>query len=75
MGLQQLWPAGDEGIARQAGGQVHPYTPAQGLCALLLKHGLQLVHIGQQVLAALVKRLAILHELHLARGAVQQARA
>jgi hypothetical protein len=42
---------------------------------LLLKHGLQLVHIGQQVLAALVKCLAILHELHLARGAVQQARA
>jgi hypothetical protein len=41
----------------------------------VLEHGLELVQVRQQPLAALVADLAVLRELHAPGGAVQQPRA
>jgi hypothetical protein len=59
---------------RHAAGHVHAQPTAQRLFAVL-EHRLQVVHVGQQVFAALVKGVAVVRQLHLARGPVQQPRA
>ncbi len=43
--------------------------------SILAKQALDLVHVRQQILAAFVQHQAVLRRLHLARGALQQARA
>ena len=70
--LQQLGQAGNHHITRHTPRHVEPHAPPQGFAAGLLEHGLQLVGIGQQVFAALVKRLAVLRGGDTAGGAVQQ---
>lgn len=62
-------------MARQAGGHVQPHLALQRCVAGLLELALELVHVGQQVLAAFVAGLAVLGELHAPRGPVQQPRA
>ena len=41
--------------------------------AILTKQALDLIHVRQQILAALVQHQTVLRRLHLARGALQQA--
>ena len=72
---QQIRQRRQHQLAGNAGGHVNAHAPAQRRAIGLLKHGLQFVHIVQQVLAALVKGLPVLRQLHAPRGAVQQARA
>ncbi len=71
---KELGQARQHVLARHAAGHVDAQAAAQGLL-LALEQGVQLVHVRQQVLAALVVGLAVLGHLHLARGPVQQARA
>src|SRR3989344_1077590 len=61
-------------IPRHHGRQVHPNASGQ-LCFVLAKQALQFLHVRKQVLAAFIQHTAVLGRLHLARGALQQARA
>ena len=74
MRLQEFRQSPDHDVAGHAGGHVHPQAPAQRL-ATLLEHRLQLVHVPQQILAALVEGLAVVGQADLARRPVQQPRA
>ncbi len=74
MGIQEGGQGGDDDFARDACRHVDAQPAAQRLRALA-EHRLQLLHVGQQVLAALEEGLAVLRELDLARGPMQQARA
>ena len=74
MRVQKAGQGGDDDAACNAHRHVDTQPAAQRLRALA-EHGLQFIHVGQQVLAALVEGLAVLRELHLAGGPVQQARA
>ena len=69
---QQLGQARHDHVARHAGGHVDAHPALQAALAVL-EHGLQLVQVGQQVLAAFVIGLAVLGELHAPGRAVQQA--
>lgn len=61
-------------IASEAGWHVDAQAAAQ-VFRSLREHRLELVQIGQQILAALVKDEAVLGRLHAARSAVEEARA
>ena len=68
---QKFRQPGQQPEAGQAGGHVHPQAPGEpgGIAA---EHAVQLLHVGQQIAAALVIRLPILGELDAAGGALEQ---
>ncbi len=71
---QEVRQARQHQVARHADRHVHSQpSPEHG--ALGLEQGAQVLHVVQQVAAALVEDLAVLRDAHAASGALQQPRA
>ena len=64
----------NDGRTRERGRQIDAQTACQRFVARD-EHRLPLFHVGEQILASLKARLAILRELHASCGPMQQARA
>ncbi len=71
---QELGQARQHDVARQAGGQVDA-QPAGEARGRRLEHRLQLLGLGQQLLAAIEEALAVGRHANAARGALEQPRA
>ncbi|MNS47346.1 hypothetical protein D3C72_798730 [compost metagenome] len=72
--LYELRQARHDQTPRENVRHVHPNAPGQRRL-VLAEQALDLVHVREQILAALVQHQAVLRRLHLARGALQQTRA
>ncbi|RWW89933.1 hypothetical protein BHE74_00001476 [Ensete ventricosum] len=74
VGIHEFRQARQDQFPRHHIGHVHANPPAK-LGFILTKQPFQFFHVRQQILAALIQHATILGRLHLARGALQQARA
>ena len=71
--LQKFRQARNDDVARHGQWQVHAQAAAQAALAATGKQRVELLEIGDQILAAFVVGEAVLRHLHLARGAVEEA--